>query len=349
MFIDNIFSYLLTKNNIFAVNKKSKQLIVVSPNNKDNSVFELLFSPTYLYETFDKSVLIVDDVNRLSCIYKDWGFTNITTNMRLIIQKQDNNFFVYYTRENGVKSIGIFDYRHNKVLWEKELSTALQIVDNFVLNLTLTLNRYDLENGNLLWQFSVSDFPSYKNYCGEEIKAEIRQIIGVYNNILWLYISVSHLVGIDVETGEKVYHIDDITDFLGLKEKEAGDFIGLDCHLDEQNGVIKAFAYRYYFEIDLNALQGKIKKDFGEDFQSSWRIRCGRYYPNDKNLYFVGARRGEAVNRAVGIFDTESCEVIWYDEPLEEKKFLFFTDAPQANEKYLGVLDSENNLRIYEQ
>ena len=31
-----------------------------------------------------------------------------------------------------------------------------------------------------------------------------------------------------------------------------------------------------------------------------------------------------------------------------EKKYLFFTDAPQANNKLLGVLDSENNLRIYE-
>jgi hypothetical protein len=145
-----------------------------------------------------------------------------------------------------------------------------------------------------------------------------------------------------------IYHIENAANFLGLNEKEASDFGGLDYHLDEQNGIIKAFAYRYYFELDLNTLQGKIKKDFGEDFQTSWRINRSRSYPNDKNLYFIGARRGEAVNRAVGIFDTETCKIVWYDEPLEEKKFLFFTNAPQANDKYLGVLDSENNLRIYE-
>lgn len=121
-----------------------------------------------------------------------------------------------------------------------------------------------------------------------------------------------------------------------------------DVHLDNESGIIKSLSYRYYWELNLDTLKIEIKKDFGENSKESWRINRSTFYSGDKKLYFIGSNRGEVVNRAVGIFDTEKLEVIWYDAPLEEKKYLFFTDVPQANNKQLGVLDSENNLRIYE-
>lgn len=58
------------------------------------------------------------------------------------------------------------------------------------------------------------------------------------------------------------------------------------------------------------------------------------------NLNYIGKKEA--------YFDTENFEVIWFEAPLEERKHLFFTDVPQVNNEVLGVMDSENNLRVYE-
>jgi len=345
LFLERIFSFLSIENKIIAISKKTEQLFVIEDC---LSVFDLSFSPTYLYELFDKSVLIVDKLNYISAIFNGVSIDSIDSILGIVIQEQDERYLVFYLKEEGIKKYGLFDCINRKIMWTKDISTSLHIVNNIVLNQNLLLNRYDVENGNLLWQFSLSDFPTYKNHRGEDIEAKIQKIIGVYNNILWLYISARHLVGIDVETGKKIHHIEDIAEFVGLKGEEKHYLSGRDYHLDEQQGKIKALVFRYYVEINLNTLKGEVKKDFGENFQTSWRITRSQFYEGDDNLYFVGAKNGEAVLRAVGIFDTKKYEVIWYDEPLKEKKFLFFVGTPQANEKYLGILDSENNLRIYE-
>lgn len=39
----------------------------------------------------------------------------------------------------------------------------------------------------------------------------------------------------------------------------------------------------------------------------------------------------EPVNRAVGAFDTEAAEIVWTDvNELAERKYLFYTGAPEA-------------------
>jgi len=197
------------------------------------------------------------------------------------------------------------------------------------------------------WEFAISHFAPSQDDIGNFIPSEIENIIGVYDNKLWLHISYQKIVALDIENGNLVHQIQ-LNDHLSLPfNSNDGLYVG-DLHLDEINGIIKSLSDRYYFELDLKNLQAVIKKDFGKDHSNNWRIKRSRFYEGDKNLYFIGANKGEAVNRAVGIFDTESCEVIWYDTPLEEKKFLFYTDTPQRNDSHLAVLDSENNLWLYE-
>ena len=222
-----------------------------------------------------------------------------------------------------------------------------------VINSNIYLYIYQKEmswinlNNNNFWHFSIADFPSYINGFCREQEADIKQIIGVYNNLLWVHVGGFCLIGIAIETGKLVHQIEDIPSALGLTREEGYYFSFNYLHLNEQEGVLKAFANRYYIEIDLNTLQGVVKKDFGENEKKSWRIRKSTYYPNCPDLlFFSGHYQNISKPNAFGIFDTEKAEIVWYDTTKDDLGY--FYNPPQANNKLLAVLDDRHNLLIYE-
>lgn len=206
----------------------------------------------------------------------------------------------------------------------------------------------NIHNRSKDWQFSIQDFPPYINGFSREQEADIQQIIGVYNNILWVHIGGWHLVGLDIETGKKVHHIEDLLDWLGMEQKDKADVnLNDTIHLDEQEGMLKFFAHRFYIEIDLNTLKGSIKKDFGAKWNPDWRIRLSNYYPQYPNLlFFCGYCESWDVPNAYGIFDTNKAEIVWYETTKDDLGY--FYNPPQANEKLFAILDDKQNLLIYE-
>lgn len=254
----------------------------------------------------------------------------------------------YDSSFNTVLSVVNFDEK--KLVEDIVNPFGFKLLETIFLNWDKgNLESYELDYGIKLFEFPLSQLSKYNDDEGKEKQAELISIIGVYKKVLWVLVTNRKIIGIDVEKGILVHEID-LCRELGLAPNtmENFNFSLKDVHLDEEKGLIKSLSYRYYWEMNLETLQIKIKKDFGEKTDNTWRINRSKYYSGDKNLYFIGTNKGEVVNRAVGVFDTEKLEVVWYDTPLEEKKYLFFTDVPQASTKSLGVLDSENNLRIYE-
>jgi hypothetical protein len=212
------------------------------------------------------------------------------------------------------------------------------------------ISLYDLKNKKSIY-FSIKDFPSYINGFGHEQEADIIQVIGLYNNLLWIHIGRFHLVGIDIKTGSMQCHIEDMRDLLHLSEEDSRyfEFSPFDkyaIHLDSENGLLKAFAHRYYIEINLNTLTGCVKKDFGKKTGESWRITNSLFYQERPNLlYFSGHYKSDGPN-AYGIFDTEKSEIIW--SALSNEDTGSFYTPPQANDRLLAVLDDKQNLFVYE-
>lgn len=319
---------------VAAVNENVLQLIDVTPY-----IYIEIISEEDGFErtlVFDKETKVIFRDDKLySFVFRD------RVNDFMVALKMDKDFNSWFHIFN-LKSGDIYN------LNKRNLSQFKIVLNNkflFLQNNSI-IELIDFIDHQSIWQVSMND----KNF-NTDSTYEVDNIIGSYNNTFWFYAGKSNLIGLNIDSGEVVYCID-LYQLLGLIDIDKKREFVFDkvnpFHLDERNGILKAFANRYYIEVNLNTIEGKIKKDFGENFKTSWRITRGRYYQGDKNLYFIGKRQGENVNRSVGIFDTELCEIIWYDEPLEKKKFLFFSDIPQANDKYLGVLDTENNLRIYE-
>lgn len=275
-------------------------------------------------------------------------FGEIVTEFQFRIINQYNNFFII---SRDINDISLFIPEKNNILWSKNLcisniglinkNTFFATIFDDLFNIEKCIFNFSLKDNSLIWKFSYEQLYSSNKKTNSTLR-----FIGIYNNILWLHVEHSRLIALDVKIGELKYQIDLLKEF-NFKGNAVDQFVCGDIHLDPSIGVLKSLSNRYYWELDLNTLKVLVKNDFGADQTISWRIKRSRFYEGDKNLYFIGAKNGEGVNRGVGIFDTEKCDVLWYDQPLEEKKFLFFTDAPQANQTQLGVIDSDNTLRIY--
>ena len=263
--------------------------------------------------------------------------------------KNQYNLFPIYRSQSIFEPTenGVYDILSNSVKFISKDCKSTEIIDNFYVgSFDGVLFSNSLNMGEELWQFSLSLIPN--NIPDEDKHAELVSFLGIYKNILWILITDTRLIGLNIETGILLHEIH-LCESLGLQPQttESYTFSLGDIHLDQEKGSIKGFAHRYYWELDLNNLQAEIKVDFGAVTSHSWRIKKSKFYKADKNLYFTGAKNGETFDRAIGIFDTEKLEITWYDEPLGEGRYLFFTDI-QANDKLLGALDSEQNLRIYE-
>ncbi|MFC4476307.1 hypothetical protein [Flavobacterium chungangensis] len=310
-----------------------------------------------IFQVFKKDNLIVvnyfssDDGMEMLCEFK------INEDFKLIKTKEEKKFLKEI--ENNVVLELSYDSSFNTILnvvkfdGEKIIES---IVDPFGFKLfetifvswdKLKLVLYELKKGTKLFEFSFSKLINGVN--DEETNVEVVSILGVYKKVLWILVTHRKIIGLDVENGTLLHKID-LSKELGLAPNSSEDFSFSvkDVHIDNEKGIIKSLSYRYYWELNLDTFQIQIKKDFGENSKESWRINRSKYYSGDRNLYFIGTNKGEVVNRAVGVFDTENFEVIWFEAPLEERKHLFFTDVPQVNNEVLGVMDSENNLRVYE-
>ncbi len=338
----NIKSYLLYKNNCFYIKQNDKNLYL------DESIFcqiELLNELNDIYAYKKGLILIRDDRNRsilLNIETKREKFLFDDTDLK--VSDLFVKYLLFYKRVPYIQ--GIFNYFTNKIVVVLEDSPIGDtIADDFIIR----KNSDKISVTNLqtfkLWKFPISDFPDY-GIPPHRKKADIKQIIGIYNNLLWVHIGAFHLIGLDVETGKLIHHIKDIPTFLGLDKLGKRDFSATTIHLNKESGVLKILSGRYYSEINLTDLEGKIKKDFGESWQDSWRIRSCTYNPEEPDRLFFTAYFKDTWPNGYGIFDTEKAEIIW-SELSSEGQGAFF-NPPQANKDLFAILDNHNTLRIYD-
>jgi hypothetical protein len=285
---------------------------------------------------FENNIIVVEDYYGKAFIIDAHGIKPFLQNKYSISQIWENYAIVYWDNADSIGYFGIFNMRNNNLIYEKEdymnrkilSSTELVCYNktelfyiNYIMNLTL-------------WQFSIQDFPPYINGFFREQEADIKQIIGVYNNLLWIHVGGFRLVGIDINTGKMIHLIKDV-----LKGENGNNF------LDIKNGTLKTLSYDYYAEFDLQTLQ--FRKQTTVKSEADIKIRASSFYEEDNYLYFCGYHNNKFDKpTAFGIFDTELAEIIWYDTTKDDSGY--FYNPPQANDKLLAILDDKHNLLVYE-
>ena len=316
---------------------------IIFYDNEMNNKGEIYF-PAYInnLQVCENEILILDDSNKPSLFehkYNKIIKKNVQINKDEFIDPiryaSFDKFLVSKEIEFPIYKKGIY---YSKIQYVKyfnnDFAATTIISDIFYGNAIKRICRFNEETGLSVWCFSIADFPPYINGFFREQEADIKQIVGVYNNILWVHVGGFRLIGIAIDTGKLVHEFKDV-----LKGGDNNNF------LDIENGVLKTLSYDYYSEFDLQTFA--FRKKITINGQADIKIRASSFYEKDKCLYFCGYHNNQFDKpNAFGIFDTEKAEIVWYDTTKDDLGY--FYNPPQANNKLLAVLDDRHNLLIYE-
>lgn len=236
-------------------------------------------------------------------------------------------------------------------------------------------------DGNQIWTLDVSEIGYFKHpHENRRDKISVQQFVGVYEQVLWVYLGNMVFLGIDVDSGEVVYKMDQVTSHINTDYSSArvGELLALiwdaKWFLDKNTGLIKGLCNHCYIEIDLNKpakeSNGFISRLFNKKnsseiypnisarhFHSHIRslgltnVAIGSVVIDDdfENMYFTNGEVGRW-----GIYNTQTYTFDYISAPIKTDKiecsssdFVRLREIKQSGDK-VYVLDQENTLHIYE-
>jgi len=211
-------------------------------------------------------------------------------------------------------------------------------------------------SGQFLWEFPLSSLGKWKNpYTDEEIDFQVRRLIGIYNNILWVFLNAEGFIGLDIETGELKYRIPEYHQAIGKTSTSSYDdskgFFRSDYLLDNEKGKILGLAVDVFIEIDLTqeppfVTQYGLQEEFEKYNIKKANDTAGSYVVQNNLLYFYLAEQLK-----FGILDINTKEIIYISEPItvveRDYSFTRLRDL-KVSENKVYILDSNHTLHIFE-
>ncbi|MBM0655577.1 hypothetical protein JMN12_03195 [Capnocytophaga genosp. AHN8471] len=295
-------------------------------------------------------------------VYGDSAIININDLTIVInnyrIEAQNYPYFSFYEVDDKPQE-GIYDFEKKKILFEATSWLGRSIIDKYIFrNFKKKIACRKIDSDSILWEFPLSSLGKGKDYStDEEFDYEVEQFVGIYNNILWVYIERGGFIGLDIQTGELKHRILGIPkgNLLGkvdsyVDSEEFYIFYRAKFILDEKKGIIIGLIADRFFEIDLNkekitpmlyGMWDKMEKmnlkKYGVNGNTSLQEDL-LYFYNDKELQF-------------GILDINTKEIIYISEPIavveRDDSFTRLRDL-KVSENKVYILDSNHTLHIFE-
>ena len=331
----------------------------------DNTLLMKGIDGTSIYKISDSLIQVFD--KEKGCYYIDENFNIIKSNY-FLIANENSKYLIAWA--NAVKiSRGV--YNRSICLLENDLVNVKEIIleENYQYLKTYTndvlitsskdvILGYHIFPTNLLWEFPLASLGKSKDYnTDEEFDYEVEQFVGIYNNILWVYIERGGFIGLDIQTGELKHRILGIPkgNLLGkvdsyVDNEEFYIFYRAKFILSEKKGIIIGLIADRFFEIDLNkekitpmlyGMWDKMEKmnlkKYGVSGNTSLQGDL-LYFYNDKELQF-------------GILDINTKEIIYVSESIavveRDDSFTRLRDL-KVSENKVYILDSNHTLHIFE-
>ena len=295
-------------------------------------------------------------------VYGDSAIININDLTIVInnyrIEAQNYPYFSFYEVDDKPQE-GIYDFEKKKILFEATSWLGRSIIDKYIFrDFKKKIACRKIDSDSILWEFPLSSLGKGKDYStDEEFDYEVEQFVGIYNNILWVYIERGGFIGLDIQTGELKHRILGIPkgNLLGkvdsyVDSEEFYIFYRAKFILDEKKGIIIGLIADRFFEIDLNkekitpmlyGMWDKMEKmnlkKYGVNGNTSLQEDL-LYFYNDKELQF-------------GILDINTKEIIYISEPIavgeRDDSFTRLRDL-KVSENKVYILDSNHTLHIFE-
>ena len=358
--IDNVKDYVIYKGKPYYINTsreiqcgEKKQMLYKTPlsplvtfNNKFycsewNNNYKIFDENLELVEEGEDRVFLYLSNDYLETQYSNEYLEDITAiidkNENLIVLGNIDSFSISFFQ----MGIYIYIYKKNKIYDD-----------------VMSIRAFSIQKKEHLWEFPLSSLGKGKDYStDEEFDYEVEQFVGIYNNILWVYIERGGFIGLDIQTGELKHRILGIPkgNLLGkvdsyVDSEEFYIFYRAKFILDDKKGIIIGLIADRFFEIDLNkekitpmlyGMWDKMEKMNLKKYGVSGNTSLQEdllYFYNDKELQF-------------GVLDINTKEFIYVSEPIavveRDDSFTRLRDL-KVSENKVYILDSNHTLHIFE-
>ena len=293
-------------------------------------------------------------------VYGDSAIININDLTIVInnyrIEAQNYPYFSFYEVDDKPQE-GIYDFEKKKILFEATSWLGRSIIDKYIFrDFKKKIACRKIDSDSILWEFSLASLGKWKNpYTDEEIDFQVRRLIGIYNNIFWVFLNAEGFIGLDIETGELKYRIPEYHQAIGKTSTSSYDdskgFFRSDYLLDNEKGKILGLAVDVFIEIDLTqeppfVTQYGLQEEFEKYNIKKVNDIATDYVVQDDLLYF------SLFNQLrFGILDINTKEIIYISEPItvveRDDSFTRLRDL-KVSENKVYILDSNHTLHIFE-
>ena len=317
--IENVRAFLPNKEVIF----KNNEIISLKQNSKN-----IVDNALRLFD-LKTSILVLDDLN----------FIDSKINYK--VHYVSLPYLGIYTKKPKYVD-GVYNYSENKVLFETEHSlNGLFINDNYIFTDDITCR--NINNGEKLWHFDLSQFGAWKNFENKDKDYEVEQFIGIANNCLYVLLSNFKLIALNVENGHLVQQLN-LGEQFALEDRNWLSNSSK-MYLDEANNRIIWLTSATLLHIDLATFKAKLIKDyFNVPLENLWRFKRSNF--QEQQLLFTAQNGREGGDPdIVGIMNPDTGEILWQYQ-ITETQGLY--EEPQLANNKLYVKSLDNVLYIFE-
>ena len=342
--ISNVDNFLIVDKKLYFSNGKevigeNRHSILISPL----SLQFLNYKEPYFYipDIYGNTYLIMENEVRF---LKDIFIKDVISDSLLLVSKD--------------KKTAVFDIKNNEFHYvlNFRIFKFLEWKKKYFLKNKNNIQGIEICTGQFLWEFSLSLLGKHKNpYTDEEKDFEVRRLIGIYNNILWVFLNAKGFIGLDIETGKLKYRIPEFHQAIGKtitsSYEDRKGFFRSDYLLDNEKGKIFGMAMDVFIEIDLTqeppfVTQYGLQEEFEKYNIKKANDTAGSYVVQDNLLYFYLAEK-----LRFGILDINTKEIIYVSEPIavveRDDSFTRLRDL-KVSENKVYILDSNHTLHIFE-
>ncbi|QLE01625.1 hypothetical protein HX109_08610 [Galbibacter sp. BG1] len=223
-----------------------------------------------------------------------------------------------YDYTNFLPKQGLQDVFSDKVLWETDLGQTIHIKAGQVYTFSFNeINKRKIINGEVIWSLKIT------------AEKTVPKFIAALKSILILGLNENVLLGINTETGEVLWKIE--------------NFNNSSYVLDENEGRLKGITGIGYYEIDI--VSGKRHRTL---LRSIEEISNPEIFDSQRDNFVLIGDHIITTDCSRGIIAAFNTKTLKYDWIHEEKDVYFPAAKPiKFYDPYLFVLDNKSTLHIF--
>jgi hypothetical protein len=210
-----------------------------------------------------------------------------------------------------------------------------------------TIERFCTTKKAIVWNLSVSEIGKYFHTFDKVWKeGQVWHFVGVVDGILWIDVMAKILIGVNVETGEIIYHFN-----KGINQKgeyEELPFYGKTTY-DAKHHKLIGFYGDKYWEIDLSKKELKLRISNLKELLEKHEATLPNFDVSGitENHFFFGVGSMGGKRAQVLALNRNTFQIDWKYR-FEGHALYFSPTKVDVTENHLFVLDNAGTLHIFE-